>query len=167
MALCEGCQLFEDRVLDPDLIPESDGWRVHIHTNYEELSACAETFCDMCKFLRRELWYHPGRSEDYSHRQHIEGSHYEISVHGWWHLQDNSDENKIHAGDVYWLLVYGDDFGQDFKSMKFVFTDLETHNLLKAANLREADPTLEHPEAGPPMASYMPVSAQRLRPSFG
>jgi hypothetical protein len=49
--------MFKDRVFDLDLI-EGERGRICIHTSYGELSARADSFCDMCKFIRRELWYY-------------------------------------------------------------------------------------------------------------
>lgn len=38
-------------------IPTDPGVYVLIHESYAELSACADSSCDLCKFVRRELWF--------------------------------------------------------------------------------------------------------------
>ena len=78
MALREGCQTFKDRVFDLDLILDEKE-RICIYKNYEELSACADSICDMCKFIRRELWYYH-HIDRYYFRRIIEDPHQKLSI---------------------------------------------------------------------------------------
>jgi hypothetical protein len=71
--------MFKDRVFDIDLI-EGEKGQICIHTSYEELSACADSFCDMCKFIRRELWYYHSFGR-YYFRQFLESRHQKLSIH--------------------------------------------------------------------------------------
>lgn len=63
--LCKGCQELSDQLFDPGALPEN-GDEVIIHQNYAELSKCAETCCNLCKFIRREMHYHSLGRNDYS-----------------------------------------------------------------------------------------------------
>lgn len=65
MLLCSGCQLLRDRIFQVrDNIPESDFEKVEIHASYAELSACADSICELCMFFRRECWYGFGLWEE-------------------------------------------------------------------------------------------------------
>ena len=79
MALCERCQTFKDRVFNLDLIL-NEKERICIQTNYEELSACADSICDMCKFIRREIWYYHHINR-YFFRRFIEDPHQKLSIY--------------------------------------------------------------------------------------
>ena len=80
MALCEGCQTFKDRVFNLNLM-FNEKERICIHTTYEEPSACAESICDMCKFIRRVLWYCHMPIDRYLFRRYVEDPHQKLGVY--------------------------------------------------------------------------------------
>lgn len=55
MALCEGCQEFKYRMFQPDDKFPKGRVRITLHKNFAELSACAESHCNLCKFVSREI----------------------------------------------------------------------------------------------------------------
>ena len=58
MPLCSGCQLLRDRIFQvTNNIPGPRSEKVEIHASYAELSACADSICELCMFFRRECWY--------------------------------------------------------------------------------------------------------------
>ena len=61
MALCKGCQRFRNGLF----VPDAGKGRVVIHENFAELSKCADTFCGLCQFIRRELHYYTSRVDKY------------------------------------------------------------------------------------------------------
>lgn len=56
MPVCRGCQDLKDFFFNLDLNCVEYLHTV-IHNNFAELSKCADAFCDLCKFFRREFWY--------------------------------------------------------------------------------------------------------------
>lgn len=59
MALCEGCQEFQHHVFQPIDELLQDGVTIRLHGTFAEMSECAETCCDLCKFFRREVCLTP------------------------------------------------------------------------------------------------------------
>ena len=55
--LCKGCQKLKAHLAYPEDIPIDPGVYIRIHESYADLSACADSICDLCNFVRRELWF--------------------------------------------------------------------------------------------------------------
>ena len=108
MTLCKGCRIFQNQVFEIRSNADYTTLNIAIHANYGELVACAESSCDLCKFLRRELWYF--RYVDYVYRPHLETSEDEISIDLAWTPQDEPLEeadDPENPGLVHWRLNLG------------------------------------------------------------
>ncbi|KAH7087112.1 heterokaryon incompatibility protein-domain-containing protein [Paraphoma chrysanthemicola] len=62
--ICEGCRHFKTRLFDPSPFERVS---FTIHKNFAELSLCADTVCDLCKYIRRQLCYHSSNYETYTY----------------------------------------------------------------------------------------------------
>lgn len=59
MALCEGRQEFRHRLFQPDSELPGEGIKISLHKSFAELSECADSRCDLCKYIRREICFKP------------------------------------------------------------------------------------------------------------
>ena len=108
MTLCKGCRIFQNQVFEIRSNADYTTLNIAIHANYRELVACAESSCDLCKFLRPELCYF--QYVDYAYRPHLETSEDEISIDLAWTPQDEPLEeadDPESPGLVHWRLNLG------------------------------------------------------------
>ena len=82
MPLCSGCQLLRDRIFQvTDNIQGPRSEKVEIHASYAELSACADSVCELCMFFRRECWYGFGLWKKHSSQDIAEVMEESFSIH--------------------------------------------------------------------------------------
>ena len=131
MPLCSGCQLLRDRIFQvTDNIPGPRSEKVEIHASYAELSACADSICELYVF-RRECWYGFGLWEEDSSQDIAEIMEGSISIHLF--LRSMGEPNKICLGHkTAWLDCFVS--RTPYGPQKWKRTFLE---------IREANPPLE------------------------
>ena len=59
MALCEGCQEFKRRMLQSRPEFPREGVDISLHKSFAELSECVDSLCELCKYVRREMYFTP------------------------------------------------------------------------------------------------------------
>lgn len=62
MALCEGCQEFRHRLFQPSQEFPEEEVTISLHKSFAELSECADSRCDLCMYVRREIYFQPDRT---------------------------------------------------------------------------------------------------------
>ncbi|GAB7342611.1 hypothetical protein MBLNU457_g0782t1 [Dothideomycetes sp. NU457] len=71
-----------------------------LHNNYAELSACADTRCGLCKYLRREICYYTEDGSTYVYDeeelQHLENS---VILKMFWYREYGQRYPRIYLGD--------------------------------------------------------------------
>lgn len=122
MAVCKGCQDFKDGFFNLDLDRRSRCETV-IHRNFKEMSECADTFCNMCAFFRREVHLLADRSP--SERDYFQDPDNDVHLSGEPGIYEGGIRLNIHAGKR--IITWRDLF-------------LEPWN---KEEIREEDPTLE------------------------
>ncbi|KAH6625135.1 heterokaryon incompatibility protein-domain-containing protein [Boeremia exigua] len=91
--LCYGCQKLKRRLLRPEIYL---GKRLLIHKDFEELSKCADSFCDLCKFLRREYLFQPEFlfNQHPYHRYRVSEKPIFVYNDAGWHANADHDLNQ-------------------------------------------------------------------------
>ena len=129
MPLCKQCQILGDHILHAKHISSWSG-DVILHASYAELSACAESFCDLCMFFLRECWYYfqcMGKDLSQDVADATGGS---VTISPYYYYRQS------------WVLNLGREMGP---TLGFVIGPFQGRpkTTRKLGEIREADPSLE------------------------